>query len=201
MNQSILYIIAVVVVLIIGLALYFSTQPLPTAIPAPLAIPAIPAIPAPLTLPEPPAYLALPGPPAPSANTPAPVPGRIPFAIWSAATPSMFTIGGDFIGPQRSITKLHKMGDGTLVTALADGNFYKLSVVGNSGIAKGLTPNTSYYLNYPNAATSPEPIFGDYNSFDGFKDSSSLGNANPIGNHYETKCADSSKSLDNYCIT
>ena len=179
MNQSILYVIAVVVVLIIGLALYFATQPLP---------PAIPAIPAPLE------------PPAPPANTPAPVRARIPYAIWSATTPSMFTIGGDFIGPQRSITKLHKMGDGTLVTALADGNFYKLSVVGNSGMAKGLTPNTSYVLNYLNATTSPEPVFGDLSSFDKFKDSSSLGNTNPIGNHYETKCADSSKSLDNYCV-
>ena len=170
MNHLVLYAIAVVVVLTIGLALYFATQPSPT--PAPVTAAAAAAAPT-------------------------------PAELFAAATPSMFTMEGDYIDnglAPRSINKLYKMNDGTLVTTLADDNFYKLSVVGNSGIAKGLTPNTSYYLNYPNAETSPEPVFGDLSSFDKFKDSSSLGNAAAIGNHYETKCADSSKSLDNYCV-
>ena len=153
MNHLVLYAIAVVVVLIIGLALYFATQPSSTS----------------------------------------------PAALAAAATPSMFTIGGDFIGPQRSINKLYKMDDGTLVTTLADGNFYKLSVVGNSGIAKGLTPNTSYYLDYPNATTSPEPVFGDLSSFDNFKDSSSLGNATPIGNYYKIRCTNTNYDVIKYC--
>ena len=192
MNQSILYIIAVVVVLTIGLALYFYTRS------------------SFLALYYPPAFVPAPVPAQSSTPVPAPIPTivrdpviyPIPLPAQLASSPDSvlrFTIVGDYTGTPRTLTRMYDLNDRTAVAALADGDFYKLSVVGNSGIAKGLSQDTSYYLNYPNAATSPEPIFRDFSNFDKFKDSSSLGKATPIGNYYKTRCTNTNYDVIKYC--
>jgi len=188
MNHLVLYAIAVVVVLTIGLALYFYTRSSflalyysPAFVPAQSSTP-VPA-PAPIIVRDPALH---------------PIPLK-PEPISSPDSVLRFTMVGDYTGTPRTLTRMYDLNDRTAVAALADGNFYKLSVVGKSGIAKGLSQDTSYYLNYPNAATSPEPIFRDFSNFDKFKDSSSLGNATPIGNYYKTRCTKTNYDVIKYC--